>query len=92
MWSGIQIYSICLILPLLCLTELLPPFISQTLRDGTPQVQISPVITYAKYDVIYIYIYIYIYAYNDILLPARIIIVTLWIELLCVVSDMVCYY
>jgi len=28
-----------LILPLLCLTELLPPFISQTLRDGTPQVQ-----------------------------------------------------
>jgi len=29
---------ICLILPLLCLTELLPPFISQTLRDGTPQV------------------------------------------------------
>ena len=31
---------ICLILQLLCLTELLPPFISQTLRDGTPQVQI----------------------------------------------------
>ena len=30
---------ICLILPLLCLTELHPPFISQTLRDGTPQVQ-----------------------------------------------------
>jgi len=26
---------------LLCLTELLPPFISQTLRDGTPQVQIQ---------------------------------------------------
>jgi len=24
--------------PLLCLTELLPPFISQTLRDGTPQI------------------------------------------------------
>jgi len=23
---------------LLCLTEFLPPFISQTLRDGTPQV------------------------------------------------------
>ena len=33
------VYIICLILPLLCLTELLPPFISQTLRDGTPQVQ-----------------------------------------------------
>ena len=32
-------HIICLILPLLCLTELHPPFISQTLRDGTPQVQ-----------------------------------------------------
>jgi len=28
---------------------------------------------------------------NDILLPARIIIVTLWIELLCIVSDIVYY-
>ena len=31
-------HIICLILPLLCLTELHAPFISQTLRDGTPQV------------------------------------------------------
>jgi len=30
---------ICLILPQLCLTELHPPFILQTLRDGTPQVK-----------------------------------------------------
>ena len=30
-----------LMLPLLFLTELHPPFISQTLRDGTPQVQTS---------------------------------------------------
>jgi len=28
---------------------------------------------------------------NDISLPARIIIVTLWIEFLCIVSDMVYY-
>ena len=33
------------ILPLLCLTELHPPFISQTLRDGTPQVQIGSFIS-----------------------------------------------
>ena len=32
-------HIICLILPLSCLTELHPPFISQTLRDGTPKVQ-----------------------------------------------------
>ena len=38
-WFGLVYNIICLILPLLCLTELLPPFISQTLRDGTPQVQ-----------------------------------------------------
>ena len=37
-------HIICLILQLLCLTELLPPFISQTLREETPQVQLHLVV------------------------------------------------
>ena len=37
-------------LPLLCLTELLPPFISQKFRDGTPQVQIYIIDARCKHE------------------------------------------